>query len=236
MIAWLVFTLLSGLASIVSLAFFIADRFGLVPLIVTTLLSGVGVIGALRSSVLRSPVFCTQTGIRLELSDVAGKTATLTKKQQFAPLWEHITRFDETVNFDGKLEDFKAEVAGVASNTWQSGTHPGSARYSQEFNRSLRPLRRYSRTVSYRYVDSYTQNHEFYFVEVLYPGVSLSVEILFPASRPPTDVTAYRVSGGIRGFLKELSLEESDSSSFKAIRFRALMANVGSTYRIEWTW
>jgi hypothetical protein len=236
MIAWHIFTFLAGVASILSWLLYSSDIFGLAPVVIAVLLCGVGALGALRSSVLRSPVFCTSTHLQLKIEDRDGKHAVLSKTQHFRPLWNHITRIDEVITFDGTVGDFSALLTGVKSSTSQRESRPGSTRYSHEFDRSLRPLRKYTRKVSYRFTDSYTSDREFYEIEVLYPGIGMSVEILFPASRPPTNVCVRETSGAITALVKDLTLEDSDTIGYRAIRFKIFRVAVGRNFIVDWCW
>lgn len=236
MIFWYAFIFLSSLSSIVALLLFLAPTLGTLTTLMIFTLLGLGAIEILRWPALRSSIFCTGTKVTLHIQNTAGDLAKVTKQQTFVSLWNHITRFDGTIKFDEKCEDLCVNILDVNSDTRLIEKRPGFVHYAQEFNQALRPFRKYKRTVSYNLVDCFRNNREFFEIDVLHPGINLSVEILFPVSRPPTNVCVRKTSGFITSYVKDLTLQDSGFNDFRMVQFTPVWIEVGKNYRIEWNW
>jgi len=235
MILWII-TILGGISSIISLILYIEGVVGMAPVLVAFgVLLGLLILVA-RSAVLRSPVLCTSTAMSINITDGTGQQCRLDKIQKFMPLSRHITRFQDTTVSQNPIEDLTATLDGLESTVRVLDQPPGSTVWAHEFQNALRPWRRHVRRVHYTYRDCFTQSREWYEVAVIYPGIKLEIDLFFPRSRIPTNITAYRMTGSVALEVKDLTPDGSEDPSTVVVRFHTWLVRVGTRYRIEWTW
>src|SRR5690606_24213585 len=165
--AWWIVSVLAALASIVSLGLSLVEAIGLWP-VLSILVVAVAILAmALRSALLRSPVFCTSTTIRL-LLDETGAVVPLEKTQTFIALKRHITRFEERIASNLPVDDLVAEIEGLGSSVRILEQTGGDTCFAHEVARPLRPLKRYVRHVRYTLRDCFKGKDEWYEIAVLY--------------------------------------------------------------------
>lgn len=230
-----VITFIFGFAGVISLAWQFSDVFGFWRAVALFVLIAACLYLLMKSQFLQAAIFCTRTFHRVEFKDDQGAVVTVQKEQIFYPVWDHITRITDTIGFDGRLDGFSAEVKSQPSSWHVMQKRPNSQVIAHEFHRPLAPLCRQTRTVQYTYYDSFTSAHEFFEIDVLYPGYCLCVELRFPKGRPPRNTVAFRVVGSISLASNEVSVS-NEPSGFAVAEFTAHWLVPGQRYRIEWDW
>lgn len=232
---WFGVSILSAIASILSFLLYVGERIGVWPVLVMLLVTVVALVLALRSVVLRSPVFCTSTRIRLQF-DARGAVVPVEKVQEFVALRRHITRFDELVASTSPITDLSASIDGVPSAVRIVEQTGGDTCFAHEFSRQLRPLKRYTRRVSYTLRDCFPAKDEWYEVDGLYPGLVLVIELDYPRERAPITLTGLKKVGAITMHEQDILAARGSSEHRVSASAKFRWVTVGSKYRVEWAW
>lgn len=124
--------------------------------------------------------------VRLELQDINGKKATLYKREKVRFLQDNTIAFEDSAYGDGEIfADYKCSP-GVAVDRYQEG-------YRYRILISLRETKKHGdieefnieRTIH----DGFTQVSESFQVDVRHVTRKLSISIVFPQKRIPTEVS-----------------------------------------------
>lgn len=230
------FGLFAGICSIASFVLGVCDVIGFGQAISGTVLFFVIFLIVGRSFALRAPVFCVRTTVDVEIEDRSGKTVKSEKTQRFIPLRRSITRFEETITTDGTISSVEADLQSEVSSLRQGSQSPGLQVWHHDFDRELRPFRRYVRKLTVSYQDAFTSDREYYDTVINYPGKDLFVRIRFPVDRPPHQVRCIETVGAVVLSRGELNLQKWQGSNQLFVEWHIKWPIIGHKCTIEWEW
>ncbi len=179
----------------------------------------------------RPPTKIIEQNCTLSIKKPDGSLAHYVKSQKFKPLENNITRLVERgIHADGNVANFQVSEGDVTVSN-EAGSIIATISYDHPL-----PKAEMSRKLSFNYIDSFTNNKEYFFQNIFsdIPKGELSIE--FPIERKCTDIKAFIVTGGAeQNISSKLQKIDSENGPVKwSIHYTHIPA--GSHIRIEWIW
>jgi len=140
----------------------------------------------------KTPISIKEDHILYTIKESSGKLVTCEKNQFIRANVGFITMYEEEIATDGKIRNFRGEIEGIDSNIISSSKKEGLKwKIRHVFHEPLPQNKYIKRTFSFDFINSFTQNDEYIWLDIRNDVKSFILSIIFPSNRFPKEVKKF---------------------------------------------